>query len=338
LRGQRWWLAGYTGLFLGAVLFGVATKTDLEDTPRWRAALVQQNVDPWRGGFRAYEQSLEILTRLSRRAVREDPQIVIWSETSFVPAIDWHSRYRTDRQMYSLVRALRDFLESQEVPYVVGNDDGQLVRDEQGREYRADYNAAILFENGRIVDTYRKLHLVPFTEHFPYRRLLPGVYEWLRDADTHFWEKGQELTVFEAAGVRFSTPICFEDTFAYLCRDFVRAGAQVLVNMTNDSWSNAVACEMQHMSIALFRTVETKRSLVRSTNGGITCVIDPNGRITSMLEPFTEGYLIAEVPVFDDTETLYVRWGDWFAIVVLVLAGAGLLWGLARVLRRPARG
>jgi apolipoprotein N-acyltransferase len=81
--------------------------------------------------------------------------------------------------------------------------------------------------------------------------------------------------------------------------------------------------------------------LVRSTNGGITCVIDPNGRIRALLEPFTEGYLIAEVPVFDDVQTLYTRWGDWFAVLVLVLAGAGLLWGLLRSLfpfLRPARG
>jgi apolipoprotein N-acyltransferase len=332
LRRVRWGLAAYALVFAGTVVFGLTARVDLKGVPSWRVALVQQNVDPWRGGYRAYAQSLEILTRLSRQAVKENPEIVIWSETSFVPAIDWHTRYRTDQRIYSLVRSLREFLAGQDVPYVVGNDDGQLARDEQGRENRVDYNAAILFEGDELVETYRKLHLVPFTEHFPYRRLLPGVYEWLKNADTHFWEKGEEHTVFDAAGVRFSTPICFEDTFAYLCRGFIRRGAQVLVNMTNDSWSNSVACEMQHMSIALFRTVENRRSLVRSTNGGITCVIDPNGRITSMLEPFTEGYLIAEVPVYDRSETLYTRWGDWFAVVVMVMAGCGLAWGLVRLL------
>jgi apolipoprotein N-acyltransferase len=224
------------------------------------------------------------------------------------------------------------------VPFLVGNDDGQLARDERGREVRVDYNAALLFEGGEIVQTYRKLHLVPFTEHFPYRRLLPGVYEWLANADTHFWEKGDQYTVFEAGGVRFSTPICFEDTFPHLARGFVRRGAQVLVNMTNDSWSNSVACEMQHMSIALFRTLETRRSLVRSTNGGITCVIDPNGRITAMLQPFTQGTLVAEVPVLDRGQTLYTRWGDWFAFVVLALAAGGLAGGGVRalLLRRSA--
>jgi apolipoprotein N-acyltransferase len=342
LLRERWAAVGYAAVFAAAVVFGLAAKTDLKGVPSWRVALVQQNVDPWRGGYRTYAQSLEILTRLSREAMRENPEIVIWSETSFVPAIDWHTRYRTDQQVYSLVRSLRRFLASQDVPYVVGNDDGQLARDEQGREARVDYNAAILFEGGELIETYRKLHLVPFTESFPYRRLLPGVYEWLRNADTHFWEKGQEYTVFDAAGAKFSTPICFEDTFADLCRGFIRRGAQVLVNMTNDSWSNSVACEMQHMSIALFRTVENRRSLVRSTNGGITCVIDPNGRITSVLEPFTEGYLMADVPLYDQSHTVYTRWGDWFAVVILVLSGSGLGWGLLRLWasrrKRPGRG
>jgi apolipoprotein N-acyltransferase len=91
---------------------------------------------------------------------------------------------------------------------------------------------------------------------------------------------------------------------------------------------------MQHMSIALFRALENKRTLVRSTNGGITCVIDPNGRITAMLDPFTEDYLIAEAPIYAGEQTLYTRWGDWFAVLVLSVALAGVAGGLLyRLLR-----
>jgi apolipoprotein N-acyltransferase len=143
--------------------------------------------------------------------------------------------------------------------------------------------------------------------------------------------------VFEAGGVRFSTPICFEDTFPGLCREFVRRGAQVLVNMTNDSWSESVACEMQHMSIALFRAVENRRTLVRATNGGITCVIDPNGRITAMLPPFREAFLVAEAPVYDARSTVYNRLGDWFPFAALAL-GLGLPAALSLAgRRRPPR-
>jgi apolipoprotein N-acyltransferase len=342
-RLRRSWVAAAAwGLLMASALaYGFAVRIDAGQTRPWRVALVQQDIDPWRGGYKAYGQSLAILRRLSSEAAQRRPDIVIWSETSFVPAIDWHTRYRTDLEAYELVRQLREYLSAQSVPFVIGNDDGRLKRMENGEEVRVDYNATLLVEQGRIEAAYRKLRLVPFTEYFPYRRWLPGVYEWLKKADTHFWEKGEQYTVFDAAGVRFSTPICYEDTFPDLCRGFIRRGAQVLVNMTNDSWSKSVACEMQHMSIALFRAVENRRTLLRATNGGITCVIDPNGRIREMLPPFREGYLVAEAPVFTGPQTLYTRLGDWFAwlalaVGVLLPSGAALL-GLRRRKARSRR-
>jgi apolipoprotein N-acyltransferase len=328
--------AAWAVLFLAALGYGLGTRVELDQTRAWRVALVQQNIDPWRGGYKAYGRSLSILRRLSLQALEQDPEIVIWSETSFVPAIDWHTRYRTDREAYELVRQLREFLAGQNVPYVIGNDEGRLKRLESGEEVRVDYNATLLFRAGELQQAYRKLRLVPFTEAFPYRRWLPGIYDWLRKADTHFWEPGEVYTVFEADGVRFSTPICFEDTFPGLCREFIRRGAQVLINMTNDSWSDSVACEMQHMSIALFRAVENRRTLLRATNGGITCVIDPNGRIAAMLPPFREDFLVTEAPVYDGPATLYNRLGDWFPFAGLAL-GLGLPVVLRLARRRPPR-
>lgn len=325
----------YLLAFASSLVYGALAAEELSGARPWKVALVQQNVDPWKGGAKAYENSLNISTRLSVQASLQDPEIIIWSETAFVPSVDWHTRYRTDRELYTLVKRLREFLSTRPEPYLIGNNDGQLALTDRGEEVRIDYNATLLLQRGRILGTYRKLHLVPFTENFPYQDVLPGIDRWLRHADTHFWEKGREYTVFEAGGVKFSTPICFEDTFGYLCRGFIRHGAEVLVNMTNDSWSNSVACAMQHLSAAVFRAVENKRSLVRATNGGITCVIDPNGRIVSRLAPFSEGALIATVPVFTGTATPYTRWGDWLGQGLLILGPLGLLAGAARsVLRR----
>lgn len=324
-------------LFAGSVVYGASLPVDYGDAPRWRVALIQQNIDPWRGKYVAYERSLEVLLRQSRRALAEDdPDAVIWSETSFVPGIDWHTRYRQrDRESvrkYELVRRLRAFLDEQTVPFVVGNDDGQKRSDGDGE--RIDYNATLLFEQGEIAQTYRKLHLVPFSEHFP---------DWgprfVRDLllrfDTHFWEHGEELTVFDAGGVRFSTPICFEDSFGYLNRDFINAGAQVIVNMTNDGWSKSVPAQMQHMAMAVFRATENRRSVVRAANSGMTVIIEPSGRVTELLEPFVEGRLIGDVPVFDAAATLYTRAGDWLGIA-LTAAAFALIAGAAggRLLRR----
>jgi apolipoprotein N-acyltransferase len=336
LRGLAFPIAGYLVILCAAILFGLVDKNDLSEAREWKVALVQQNVDPWKGGYSAYAESLAADLRQSENALKEKPEVVIWSETAFVPAIDWHTRFRPDNQTYGLVKELIDYLAAQDVPFVIGNDDGELKRLESGDEVRVDFNAAILFERGRIADTYRKLHLVPFTESFPFEKSLPGIYNWLKSNDTHFWERGTEYKIFEAGGVHFSTPICFEDTFGYLCRGFFNRGADVLVNITNDAWSFSIPGAMQHMSMAVFRAVENSRSVVRSTNAGITCIIDPNGRITRMLPAFTEGNLVGQVPVFTGRTTLYALWGDWFPWAMLVFGMGALLLGALRLRRRSS--
>lgn len=318
------------------ILSGILVMKDFSLYPQWKVALIQHNADTWKGGIRTYERNFGILKRLSLEAVKENPDIVIWSETSFVPGVDWHTRYRTDKDRYALVKDLKDFLATQKVPYVIGNDDGQLKDPSlppvlpDGSYNRVDYNAVFLYEDGYLKQTYRKIQLVPFTENFPYKKTFPKFYQLLVDHDYHFWEKGTEYTVFNAAGVRFSTPICYEDVFGYISRNFVRHGAQVIVNMTNDSWSGAVSAEMQHMQMAVFRAIENRRSVVRSTNSGMTVIIDPDGRILKQLEPFTEGYLVGQVPLYDSETTFYTRFGNWFALLSLAVSVIFLAFGLIR--------
>jgi apolipoprotein N-acyltransferase len=332
-------VAVYGVALAAAIAYGLASPVDIHGLRQWKVALVQQNVDPWRGGDDAYRASLAALTRQSVEAVKQSPEIVIWSETSFVPSIDWHTRYRTDDHRYKLVRELREFLDDQSLAYVVGNNDGQKRILPSGQEVRLDYNATLLYRKGQIVDTYRKLRLVPFSEHFPFGGPLAWLHNLLQRFDIHFYEEGTEAVVYEDRGVRFSTPICFEDTFGYIGRLFVGRGADVLVNMSNDSWAFSVACQMQHMSMGIFRAVENRRSLVRSTNGGMTVIVDPNGRILKMLDPFIEGYLIGEVPIVQGVTTPYTRFGDWIAqaslAATLGLALACLVLRAVRAL--PAR-
>ncbi|TVR67760.1 MAG: apolipoprotein N-acyltransferase [Spirochaetaceae bacterium] len=336
LRKRMVEVGTYALLFAGALIYGVVAPVDYSDSRTWNVALVQQNVDPWVGGFGAYRESLDILLRQSRLVVRDHtPDIVVWSETSFVPSIDFHTRYRQDQERYELVRELREFLAEQTIPYVIGNSDGQLVRVPGGDLERRDYNAVLLFGPGGVLEqTYRKIHLVPFTEHFPYEEQLPWMHRMLVEANTNFWETGQEWTVFEVDGIRFSTPICFEDTFGYLSRGFVQRGAEVIVNLTNDLWSYSEPSAMQHMGMAVFRAVENRRSVVRSTNGGMTTIIDPNGRLLDLYPPFKEGFLVGDVPVYTGGSTLYTAHGDWLAYLFTGSAPLLLLAGVLRRLRR----
>lgn len=321
--------------FLASLAFGFVSQRDWSKEPSVTVALVQPASDPWHGGIESYRRDFSVLKRLSDQALREHPEtgLVVWPETAFIPRIEWHYRFREDPAAFELVSELLEYLDGAPVPFVLGNDDAVLaVNCVRGR---VDYNAALLFRPGVNVippepERYRKTHLVPFTEYFPYRKTFPWVYDVLERNDTHFWERGREPTVFRAAGLSFSTPICFEDTFGYLSRRFVNAGARAIVNLSNDAWAHNLACQYQHLSMAVFRAVENRVPVARSTASGQTCIIDPNGRITAMAEPFVQTALVGKVPVLSRTpKTVYRVCGNLtgvlFAAAAAVLAAAGLL-------------
>ncbi|MDR0377529.1 MAG: apolipoprotein N-acyltransferase [Spirochaetaceae bacterium] len=321
------WLAA----FIGTLAYGLVSPRDYSQADTAAIALIQHNTDPWRGDMPQYRLNYRVLKRLSLEALAADPKpdLVVWSETAFVPRIYWHTTYRTDPDSYVLVRELLDFLKEQEVPFVLGNDDARRRVSQDGQWEQIDYNAAILYEQGEEKGIYRKIHLVPFTEGFPYEKQFPWIYQALRNADTHFWEKGETATVFDIKGFTFSTPICFEDTFGYLSRKFVRNGADIIVNLSNDAWSRSLPAQNQHLSMAVFRAVENRRSMVRATASGQTCGIDPNGRVLAMAEPFTEAWLTVKVPVVTEA-SLYTRYGDILAQLFLLAAGIILLTGIGR--------
>ena len=334
-------------LFVSAIVYGFASPVDYTQARTVKFALIQHNTDPWlparaptaQQSLQEYWRDFRILSRLSNEALAAHPDtdFVVWSETAFVPRIHWHQTYRYDQGYWQLVRELLNYLAEQDVPFLIGNDDAR--REPALNPYgdnSVDYNAVMLFERGDIKGIYRKLRLVPFTEYFPYEKQLPIIYKALRDTDTHFWEKGTEITVFESQGVKFSTPICFEDTFGYLSRDFVRNGAELIVNLSNDAWSGSLSAQMQHLGMAVLRAVENRRSMVRSTSSGQTCAIDPNGKILAMAEPFTEAWLAAEVPVVTP-HTLYTRYGDYLGGFFTGAAAALLIIGVFSCIVRSVR-
>jgi apolipoprotein N-acyltransferase len=321
-----------------ALGYGIRVRGGYGDASLVRIALIQHNTDPWRGDMDEYRQNLRVLSRLSDESLQASPRpdMVVWSETAFVPRIYWHSNYRDDQESWDLVRELLSYLSRQDLPFVLGNDDARLEGNGSGGWERVDYNAVLLFEGGEISDLYRKLHLVPFTEYFPYQRQLPWIYDALIKADTHFWKKGKEATVFSVdiprpggpGTLKFSTPICFEDSFGYLSREFVRNGAELIVNLSNDAWSHSLSAQNQHLTMAVFRAVENHRSMVRSTASGQTCGINPDGRVIALASPFTEAWLTVEVPVLAD-KTLYTVYGDYLGRFFAVLSAALLIFGAA---------
>ena len=333
-------LAWLAALF-AALAYGFAVPRDFSGAPHANIALIQHNTDPWRGDIHQFRRNFEILSRLSDEALASCPRpdMVVWSETAFVSRIHYHRTNRTDRPSVDLVDALLRYMAAQDVPFVIGNHDHRW--DWAGNEFH--FNAALLFEGGEITEIYRKIHLVPFTEHFPFRDRFPRIYRWLRAADTHFWDPGTELTVFSGPGFYFSATICFEESYGYLSRLFVRGGAELLVNLSNKAWAGSLSSQNQQLGMAVFRAVENRRSLVRSTASGQTAAITPDGRIAAMAPPFEEAWIAASVPIVGDRITAYTRFGDFlgaaFALAAaLLLIIGGALCIIRRASERQAQG
>ena len=297
-----------------------------------KVAAVQHSADTWQGGYSTYKANFETLVSLTEEAMEENPDMVVWSETAFVPSVSWHQTYNVNITTLRLVERFVEFGKNLSVPLITGNPEG-VIKDkdfnpvlENGEWNWKTYNTVIYFADGEVKGTYRKQHLVPFTEYFPYEKQFPHLYALLKANDYKWWEKGDEATVFEYNGIRFSTPICFEDTFGYLSAEFVENGADMIINLSNDYWSRSVQAERQHFQLAVFRAVENRRPLLRSTNSGITALVLPSGEIVNELEPFTQSWGIYEIPVGQkDGLTFYTRHPDLFGklfVAFVVLAAA----------------
>ena len=335
-------------LSVASIIYGIFSLAYWEDrTPSstMRVACVQHNHDSWKGGYNTYRSNFNNLKRYTTESLVTDPDLVIWSETAFVPSVAWHTTYDAEGTVWEDIHDLTiDFVEYAEsigVPLLTGNPKSVIADpslppyDEDGNKNSVEYNTVILFQDGEIKGEYIKQHLVPFTEHFPYEKQLPWLYNLLKAMDYNWWIPGTEPTVFDLNGVHFSTPICYEDAFGVLHAEYVASGAEVIINMTNDNWSKKPSAEWQHAEIAAFRSVETRKAMVRGTNSGITCLIVPTGEIQDPMKPFSMGTHTYEVPVYSQSDygnTFYVEHIDLFAKIAIGVSIAALAYWLIRKL------
>ncbi len=192
-------------------------------------------------------------------------------------------------------------------------------------EHQPLNTALLLGPDGSVAGRYDKIDLVPFGEFVP--PLFSFVNRITHEAGD--FVPGHDVIVLQAAGHRLGVFICYESAFPDLVRQFAAHGANVLVNLSNDAYFGHSEAHEQHLLIARMRAVENRRFLIRSTNDGITAVIDPAGRVIRRFPPYAQLASPVNYGTVDAT-TFYTRHGDWFAWGCLV-AGMGL--GLRSLLK-----
>lgn len=180
------------------------------------------------------------------------------------------------------------------------------------------FNSAVLVSReGKEITQYDKIFLVPFGEAvpFPLDGLVPGL--------VGNFSYGSEYDLFSLGDVKAGVMLCYESHFGQLSRQFVRNGADVIIEMTNDGYLGLTPVLRQHMANAVFRAIETNRPVLRATNVGITAYINARGEVSDTAEPYTEATRVWTVARSDGSQTFYVKYGDWFAwmssIITLVL-------------------
>jgi apolipoprotein N-acyltransferase len=306
-------------LLLAATAYGAVRGVQIDAAvaaaPRLQVAVVQGNIgiyDKERAGMA--EGNTRRFALLSEPLVAQGAELVVWPETAV-------------QELVALGQPVAPPYVRLGVPLLTG---GLAARQEGAvLEY---YNVAYLVDGGRVTGISPKNRLLLFGEHLPFERRFP----WLRRAFPHAGAltAGAWTSTLAAGRARVGVLVCYEDIIPAFARQIAARSPKpnLLVNVTNDSWFGHSTEPYQHAALASFRAIELRRSLVRATNTGVSCLVDPRGRTLAAGGLFRAETLAGAVPLLEGT-TLYARLGDWPA-----LAAITLVLGLAALALRRRRG
>jgi apolipoprotein N-acyltransferase len=242
------------------------------------------------------------------------PDLIAWPESP-APFFEEDTRFQ---------QAMQGIARTENAPLVVGNVGEEYSEEDQGWR---DYNSAVVINaDGARVGRYDKIHLVPFGEYVPFRKLL--FFARKLTGKVSRFTPGEQRRVFTLNGHRYGIFICYESVFADEVREFAKNGAEVLVNISDDGWYGDTSAPWQHLNMARMRAVENRRWILRDTNTGVTAVIDPYGRVRQSiprhkLDALPAGY------AFRDDVTFYSAHGDVFGWACAILSLGILGWAFS---------
>jgi apolipoprotein N-acyltransferase len=224
--------------------------------------------------------------------------------------------------------SLRKIAVSVHAPIVTGGIGWTLNPVDNEWEY---FNSALVIgADGEKVGRYDKIHLVPFGEYIPFENLLSFAHK-LTGRVSKF-TRGTNRKYFRLGGQRYGIFICYEAVFADEVRHFAQLGAEVLVNISDDGWYGDTSAAWQHLNMARMRAIENRRWILRDTNNGVTCVIDPYGVVRQSIPRHVADALPAQFGFRDDI-TFYTEHGDLFGWACVILGVVLVGWAMRASLR-----
>ncbi len=318
-----------TGLLAGALIYGVLIISKPISGEEIKIALIQGNIPQDKKWDKKYARFIiQTYSDLTMEASKQKPALIAWPETATPVAIN------LDQVMYYKVARI---VQRAQVPLLLGSAQRRKYEDEtiKGLDYT---NAAFLINPGQKlqdIQRYDKIHLLPFGEYLPAKNSIP--WRAIGVEAVRGYTPGQDFTVLDLPPYRFSAPICWENIFPYVTRNFVKNGAQFIVNITNAAYFGRTAAAYQVLSMNVFRAVENRVYVARAANIGISCIIDPHGRVADRVRDdtgediFVRGYLTGKIKPQTE-KTFYTMHGDVFAWMCV---GISIVFVLVAVVKRP---
>ncbi len=269
------------------------------------------------------QQRTTVTTYLDRTfalvANNEPPDLVVWPETAlpFYPA-------RSD-----LFPMIVSFARDNGVNIITGAPWFDIVDEKKGRVNYFN-SALVITSSGTVGDIYFKTHLVPFGEYVPLKNVLSFLAPLVENIGD--FSPGTEMKPLTVGEIKAGVLICFESIFPDIARNSVHGGANLLVNLTNDAWYGRSSAPHQTMAMSVLRAVETRRSLVRAANTGVSGFIDPLGEVHMSSDIFVAWAEKATLPLMDNT-SFYMKKGRYFPVGCFLVA----LFILGRAMMQPVR-
>jgi len=295
-----------------------------------KLSIVQSCISPWENWSGNRFTYLSVLKRYTKESLDSDPEFIIWSESATLELISFRSM---TGEVDEFDRQLKEFVKENGRPLLTGEIGVTVKKTGRYVKYAPQNNAVLLNSSGEVVHTYPKINLVPFGEWFPYEKWFAPVKRLLESFGASEFVPGNRPELFNIKDMKFGALICYEGIFYGLCRKYRTMGADFLVNITNDGWTDTYNGHYQHYSASIFRAIENGIWMLRAGNTGVTAIIDPGGRVTGSIPILKKGFLSREINTGLNVETFYSRFGDLILYLSLIFIGMILSGTVLRKLR-----
>ncbi|QMU99039.1 apolipoprotein N-acyltransferase [Borrelia sp. A-FGy1] len=307
-------------LIIASSTYGIIKKIEInpilnKEIDTLSIAAIQINIDPWLPGN--YKESIKRSIKLTKEALKENPdtELILWSEGVLTLPFNSYKEYIYDNlDLLELYNSINELIIESKSHFIIGSPSNidQRLRTHQNSVYAIKPNL-------NIENIYSKIFLVPFAEKIPFYNYKLVREFFINNFGISGQISGNKLEIFKLKKFRLALLICYDDAFTDLARAYKKQDANLLLNFSNDSWSNTNSSEWQHFVVAKFRSIENGIKTIRATNSGITTIINEYGKNIKSLETFKEGYLTFKVKLSPKITTIYEHIGDLFIYMITIM-------------------